>query len=347
MGKVASTAIVSSVQQYGLKASQSHFLTMESFITLVKKFGDPGMTHFAATHLAGQIQNNVIIHNRIQKQKKYHYKDEKGSPLLKIITLAREPIGWYLSNLSQNYPEYERDTEDWLRYSQIAGSAEKTSDKERILIEFINAVIRFFDQNVKETEGNIPEIPDQHVQQTIGSIIQKLAACLDRVIHFFVQPVQKTEINMVQKLAACLDKDRVDYTQASEILVKHCFMLIRPTSWFREHFDPVIGTRFEKMPFDKNRGYSTFRKNGMDILVIRFEDLTEIGPKVIGDFLDIKDFRMKKQNISEKKEVGAMISKSIEDLDFSNEFLDKIYCSDYCSKFYTQKHITEFKNKYL
>lgn len=347
MGKVASTAIVSSVQQHGLKASQCHFLTMESLITLLKKFGDPEMTHFTATHLSGQIQNNVIIHNRIQKQKRYHYKDEKDSLLLKIITLAREPIGWYLSNLSQNYPEYEKDMEDWLKCSGIAGSEEITSDKQRVLIEFVNEVIRFFEKNVAETEGNIFEIPDQCVRQTEGNIIRKLAARLDRVIHFFGRRGQQIEGNMIQKLAACLDKDRVDYTQASEILVKHCFMLIRPINWFREHFDPVIGTRFEKMPFDKDRGYSTFRKNGMDILVIRFEDLKEIGPRVIGDFLDIQDFKMEKQNISENKEVGAMISRSIKDLDFSEAVLDKIYSSDYCSKFYTQKHITEFKNRYL
>ena len=347
MGKVASSAIVNSVQQYGLKAYQPHFLTMESFITLLKKFGDPEMTHFAATHILGQIQNNVIIHNRIQKQKRYRYKDEKGSPLVKIISLAREPIGWYLSNLSQNYPEYERDIEDWLKCSRIAGSEEITSDKQRILIEFINEVIRFFDQNVTETEENIFEIPGQLVQQTEGNLFQKLAARLDRVIHFFGRRVQQTEGNMIQRLAACLDKDRIDYTQASEILVKHCFMLMRPTIWFREHFDPVIGTRFEKMRFDKDRGYSTFRKNGMDILVIRFEDLAETGPKVIGDFLDIQDFKMERHNISEQKEVGAMISKSIKHLDFSKEFLDRIYSTDYCSKFYTQKHITEFKNKYL
>ena len=346
MGKVASTAIVSSVLQYGLKASQCHFLTMESLITLLKKFGDPEMTHFTATHLSGQIQNNVIIHNRIQKQKRYRYKDKKGSSLLKIITLAREPIGWYLSNLSQNYPEYEKDIEKWLKYSGRAGSEEISSDKQRALVEFINEVIRFFEKNVTETEENLFEVPDQRVRKTEGKIFQKLTARLHRVIHFFGRPVQRTEGNMIQKLAACLDKDRVDYTQASEILVKHCFMLIRPINWFREHFDPVIGTRFEKMPFDKDRGYSHFRKNGMDILVIRFEDLKEIGPKVIGDFLDIQDFKMEEQNISENKEVGAMISRALKDLNFSKAVLDKIYGSDYCSKFYTQKHITEFKNKY-
>jgi hypothetical protein len=347
MGKVASTAIVSSVQQYGLKASQPHFLTMESFITLLKKFGDPEMTHFAATNLLGQIQNNVIIHTKIQKQKKYQYRDDKEAPLLKIITLAREPIGWYLSNLSQNYPEYEKDIEDWLKCSGISGSEEISSDKQRALIEFVNEVIRFFEKNVAETEENIFEVSDQRVRQTEGNIIRKLAARLNRVIHSLGRLVRRPEGNMIQKLAACLDKDRVDYTQASEILVKHCFMLIRPINWFREHFDPVIGTRFEKMPFDKDLGYSHFTKNGMDILVIRFEDLKEIGPKVIGDFLDIQDFKMEKQNISENKEVGAMISRSMKHLDFSEAVLDKIYSSDYCSKFYTQKHITEFKNRYL
>ena len=321
MGKVASTAIVNSIQNYGLKASQPHFLSMDSFVTLLSKFNDPEMTSFTATNLLGQIQRNVIIHNKIQRQKRYHYRDEKGSSLLKVITLAREPIGWYLSNFSQNYPEYERDIEDWLRYSHISGSVKETSDKQRILIEFINEVIRFFDQSVPEIEGNIIQIFDQRVQ--------------------------KTEGNIIQKLAALLDKDSAGYTRASEILVKHCIMLVRPLIWFEQHFDPVMGTHFQKMYFAKDLGYSTFKKDRMDILIIRFEDLAKIGPKVIGDFLGIEDFEMERDNISEKKEVGAIISSSIRHLNFSREFLDKIYNSSYCSKFYTEKHIDDFKKRYL
>jgi len=347
MGKVASTAIVNSVQNCGLKASQPHFLSMDSFVTLLEKFSDPEMTSFTATNLLGQIQRNVIIHNKIQRQKKHHYQDKKGSSLLKVITLAREPIGWYLSNFSQNYPEYEKDIENWLKCSRIAGSAEETSDKQRILIEFINEVIQFFDQNVPEIEGNIIEIFDQRVQKTEGNIIQKLAACLDRVIHFFGERVQKTEGGIIQKLAACLDKDSAGYGPVSEVFVKHCIMLVRPIYWFEQHFDPVMGTYFQKMHFNKNRGYSTFRKDGMDVLVIRFEDLAKIGQKVIGDFLGIEDFKMERDNISEEKDVGAIISGSIKHLNFSREFLDRIYDNSYCSKFYTEKHIDDFKKRYL
>ena len=347
MGKVASTAIVNSIQEYGLKASQPHFLSMDSFVTLLEKFSDPEMTSFTATNHLGQIQQNVIIHNKIQRQKKHHYRDKKGSSLLKVITLAREPIGWYLSNFSQNYPEYERDVEDWLKYSQISGSIEKTSNKQRILIEFINEVMQFFDQNVPEIEGNIIEIFDQRVQKTEGNIIQKLAACLDRVVHFFGERVQETGGNIVQKLATLLDKESAGYTPVHEVFVKHCIMLVRPICWFEQHFDPVMGTCFQKMHFNKNRGYSTFRKDGMDVLVIRFEDLAKIGQKVIGDFLEIEDFKMKRDNISEKKEVGAIISSSIKHLNFSRGFLEKIYNNSYCSKFYTEKHIDDFMKRYL
>jgi hypothetical protein len=306
MGKVASTAIVNSIKNFGLKASQPHFLSMDSFVTLLKKFSDPEMTPFTATNLSGQIQQNVIIHNRIQRQKKYLYKDEKGSYLLKVITLAREPIAWYLSNFSQNYPEYEGDVEEWLKYSQTPGSIERTSDKQRVLIRFINEVINFFDENVQEIDGDI-----------------------------------------IKRLAACLDKDSAGYVPVHEVFVKHCIMLVRPIIWFEQHFDPVMGTHFQEMHFDKDLGYSSFEKDGMDILVIRFEDLAELGQKVIGDFLDIEHFIMKRDNISEKKEVGAIISSSIKHLSFSREFLDKIYKNIYCSKFYTEKHIDDFKKRYL
>jgi hypothetical protein len=264
------------------------------------------MTSFTATNHLGQIQRNVIIHNKIQRQKKHHYQDKKGSSLLKVITLAREPIGWYLSNFSQNYPEYEKDIENWLKCSRIAGSAEETSDKQRILIEFINEVIQFFDQNVPEIEGNV-----------------------------------------IQKLATLLDKESTGYAPVREILVKHCIMLVRPICWFEQHFDPVMGTHFEEMVFDKDLGYSVFEKDSMDVLVIRFEDLAKTGSKVIGDFLGIEDFKMERDNISEKKEVGAIISSSIRHLNFSTEFLDRIYDNSYCSKFYTEKHIDDFKRRYL
>jgi hypothetical protein len=248
----------------------------------------------------------VIVHNKIERQKKHHYRDEQGSLLLKVITLAREPIGWYLSNFSQNFPEYERDIEDWVRYSQIVGSVKVGPDKQRIIIEFINEVLRFFDENVQEIEGNT-----------------------------------------IQKLGALLDKNRAGYTEVTDVLVKHSIMLLRPICWFDQHFDPVMGTHFQEMCFDKDLGYSAFEKDGMDILVIRFEDLAEIGPKVIGDFLDIKNFKIKRDNISHEKEVGAIISSSVRYLNFSREFLEKIYKNTYCSKFYTEKHIDDFKKRYL
>jgi hypothetical protein len=210
-----------------------------------------------------------------------------------------------LSNFSQNYPEYEKDIEDWLKYSQISSAIKETYDKQRILIKFINEVIHFFDENVQEIKGNT-----------------------------------------IQNLGALVDKDRAGYTKANEVFVKHSIMLLRPICWFEQHFDPVMGTHFEEMYFDKDLGYSTFEKDGMDFLVIRFEDLAKIGPKVIGDFLDIKDFIVKKDNISKEKEVGAIISNSITHLNFSRAFLDKIYKNSYCSKFYTEKHIDDFKKRY-
>ena len=303
MGKVASTAITRSVGESGIKASQPHFLSMDAFLTLIKKFEDPDLLPFTANHTLGQIYTNIPLHNKIQKQKKYGYKDKYGSNLLKIITIAREPVGWYLSNLSQNFEEYKNQILGW-------------SD---------------------------PDFADGKDAQVIEN---KITIFLNAVFNFFAKTVERIDESTLPQLFKYLDPKNSEYQKGNEAIVQHCLMLMRPIVWFSQHFDPIIGTNFKTMHFDRQRGYAIIQQDALDILFLRFEDLRKCGNSVIGSFLGIDSFQMVEDNVTQNKKIGALVMRAVQHVHFPESFLEKIYDNAYADKFYGPEITTVLKNKY-
>lgn len=114
MGKVASTSIVNSLKTYGIRTTQLHYLNKQAFRDLIDSFDDPNMSPYFARNHAEQLARNLVLYNRFIQHKTLKPKLEDGSSCLKIITLVREPFAWYLSNLSQNYHDYEKDIESYI-----------------------------------------------------------------------------------------------------------------------------------------------------------------------------------------------------------------------------------------
>ena len=300
MGKVASTAIVASLMASGIKATQPHFLSMNSFLTLLQKFEDPDFLPWTAAHTLGQIRENVVIHNRVQKQKKYNYREPDGSSTLKIITVAREPLGWYLSNVVQHYPEYMAEID--AISEEDGGPGEKAPLDEKIR-HFLREVTAYFTGHVKQVG-----------REALARLAEAGAG------------------------AGSLEK--------RNILVRHCMIMLRPVFWFQDHFDPIIGTDFDAIGFDKDTGYGVVREKSFDILLLRFEDISSSGQNAIGRFVGLPDFRLEQKNVSADKEIGLAVKNAMAKELFPAAFLNKIFSNPYCEKFYSNALIDGMKKKY-
>jgi len=171
-------------------------------------------------------------------------------------------MAWYLSNLSQNYDEYETDIRAWADASGATGNKEVSAQNDAHLVrQFLQTLFMFFDCH------------------------------MDRV-----------DFSECHRLGRLLKTDREDYEPGDEILAKHSLILMRPHFWFEEHFDPALDSKLLTNEFDIDRGYAIYRQCWRDVLVLRFEDLRKNGEEVIGELLGLKKFSLGRINVSEKKE---------------------------------------------
>lgn len=305
MGKVASTSIVKAIGKRGIEVYQPHFLTENAFHSLLKQYNNPDLLPFFGANLLGQFSENIVLYNRLLRQKKYRKKDCNDRPVLKVITLSRDPMAWYLSNLSQNYDEYETDIRAWADASGATGNKEVSAQNDAHLVrQFLQTLFMFFDCH------------------------------MDRV-----------DFSERHRLGRLLKTDHEDYEPGDEILAKHSLILMRPHFWFEEHFDPALDSKLLSNEFDIDRGYAIYRQCWRDVLVLRFEDLRKNGEEVIGEFLGLKKFSLGRINVSEKKDKGQLIKRAVAQVDFPSSFLDKIYQSPYCAKYYSADMTDAFRQR--
>ena len=117
MGKVGSTSIVASLNSAGVSAYQSHFLDTASFHQAIDKFDLPNsISEQAANHLSIQLQRNLVLRNKV---KQYQTNTPPREDKLGIITLVRDPLNWYFSNLAQNFYQVETNLRNWLESEDL------------------------------------------------------------------------------------------------------------------------------------------------------------------------------------------------------------------------------------
>ena len=112
MGKVGSTSIVASLNDAGVPSYQSHFLDTPSFHDAVDLFDKKSCVgEEFSHHITGQLHENLLLRNKLTQ---YQNGTSPKGATLGIITLVREPLAWYFSNLSQNFYQIEDHLRNWL-----------------------------------------------------------------------------------------------------------------------------------------------------------------------------------------------------------------------------------------
>ncbi len=100
-GKVASTSLAASLNALpDVEAVQSHFLGEKSLSEMVKIVVDPKLGPYFHDHQAGQFMRNVNITYRVNQFKA----GAEGN--LVLLSMARRPIDWFRSSLSQDIQGY-------------------------------------------------------------------------------------------------------------------------------------------------------------------------------------------------------------------------------------------------
>jgi hypothetical protein len=119
-----------------------------------------------------------------------------------------------------------------------------------------------------------------------------------------------------------------------------------PYNWFNSEIKKVFGIDIYEFPFDKNNGFQIYKKDNVEILLFRLEDLyrhTEMLTDFIGSQKKIPLLKANQRNEMKDSDLYSIVNSRIK---LEDELLEKIYSSDYVKHFYDKKMTDIFKEKW-
>lgn len=119
-----------------------------------------------------------------------------------------------------------------------------------------------------------------------------------------------------------------------------------PLRWFQEEIEDTLGYPIFAQVFDRSRGYSVYSHGRADFLVIRYEQLAEVLPQSLTDFLGFPIDKIVSANVTGDKPVHAMYREFVNAAKFDAPILDHYYNSDYARFFYTDAEIARARRRW-
>lgn len=259
MGKVASTSLVrtlNGVETIG--AYQSHFLGMEILQKMVELLARPAQEEHFTRHGEGQLLTNLHLTRLLNGYKS----GREGEKKIYILTLARHPIDWFISQLIQEMDGY------------VAG----------------------FKLLAKERTGQ-----DLDEKEAVEEGVEALKSELSRMLEFFLSRGECLgSQNLLKALwSEVREGYERDVPHLSPILMSHLSAFCRPYSWFDEHilsnFDiDVLNADYSKCQ------HHHFEGSYFKLLVLKYEALG-LAPQILSEWLGESIDRLYKENLSSGK----------------------------------------------
>lgn len=117
-------------------------------------------------------------------------------------------------------------------------------------------------------------------------------------------------------------------------------------SWFDGQIRKVLKINVFDYPFDTDKGYSIIKKDNIEILLLKMEKLNEL-EKVIGEFLNIEQFRLDNKNVSSEKIYRFAYRDYKRNFVISEEMLDNVYIKNERMKhFYSRQEREVLYNRW-
>ena len=112
--------------------------------------------------------------------------------------------------------------------------------------------------------------------------------------------------------------------------------------WFDRELKSVFGIDVFEKPFPVDSGYAVYRKNNVDVLLIRMEDISNKGPAAISDFLGIKTaLAFEMINARGKSADKEMYKQVVNGIRLDPSECRQIYESKFVRHFYNAEFVEE------
>ncbi|WP_371017771.1 putative capsular polysaccharide synthesis family protein [Pseudalkalibacillus sp. JSM 102089] len=117
-----------------------------------------------------------------------------------------------------------------------------------------------------------------------------------------------------------------------------------PLVWFDKEINKVFGIDVYQTPLNDSN-YSIIKHKNVELLILRLENLAEY-ERVIGEFLDVKEFSLNNANVGSNKEYSAKYNEIKKSIEIPENYLNQMYESKYMQHFYSKSEITHYRKKY-
>lgn len=112
--------------------------------------------------------------------------------------------------------------------------------------------------------------------------------------------------------------------------------------WFEQQMEPVWGINVYATPFPREVGYKIYHGPRADLLLMRLEDLDNIGVNAMEVFLGINGVDIIRQNVAEEKDYRDVYLQ-FRKRPLPANFIDEMYNSRFMNHFYTQDECDTFR----
>jgi hypothetical protein len=121
-----------------------------------------------------------------------------------------------------------------------------------------------------------------------------------------------------------------------------------PLNWFNDEVKAVFGIdvfRDRCSDLSDSRIFS-YRRDNVDLLIMRTEDIDRIAESAVGGFLGINKFRLQQSNASSEKNYSRVYRDFLKEARLPAEYLKMLYESLYSTFFYSPTEIKNFEARW-
>jgi hypothetical protein len=120
-----------------------------------------------------------------------------------------------------------------------------------------------------------------------------------------------------------------------------------PLLWFDVELKQVLGIDVYDYPFPHQQGYLTLRRGKIDLLILKLETDDRIKEQAIAEFLNKKDFKLVRANVTASKATGQLYQDFLQQAQLPSWYVEALYRSKYMRHFYTKQEIDNFRARWL
>jgi hypothetical protein len=152
----------------------------------------------------------------------------------------------------------------------------------------------------------------------------------------------------IPNCAALYETGQIDLTEITRVFLQRFHEHAFPLTWFDDEMKKVFGIDVftAEGHISVDRRIFTYKQGGVDLLIMKTENLDDVAPKALQEFLQIKDFRLKLSNLSKEKDYNRAYSAFTRFVKLPKAYVETAYASKYVKYFYTPEEIERFRARW-